>query len=121
MKNQIRRISTVVIVLCVTLALQACVTGEATKTSSRNYASSSPSSVQLLFEKPSRKYEVIGHVTSEGTRASTRDANFRMLQTQAAKLGADAVLVQGEGVDDVQEWGHYNHKVANGLALKWKN
>lgn len=121
MKNPIHRISTIMTVLSVCVALQACVTGEATKTSSRNYTSTSPSSVQLLFEKPSRKYEVIGHVSSQGARASSRDANFRMLQTQAAKLGADAVLVQGTGVADVQEWGEYNHKAADGLAIKWRN
>lgn len=100
--------------------LVGCVTGESTKTSSRNYASTNSNSVQLLFEKPSRKYEVIGHVSSKGAPASSKDANFRMLQTQAAKLGADAVLVQG-GVDEVQQWGQYNHKVADGLAIKWKN
>lgn len=107
--------------IMVCLVLQACVTGEATRTSSRNYAATSPSSVQLLFEKPSRKYEVVGHVSSKGIKFSSQDDNFRMLQTQAARLGADAVLVQGGSVDEVQEWGRYNHKVANGLALKWRN
>lgn len=120
MKKQIRRISVITTIFAVCIILQACVTGEATRTSSSTYAATSPTHVQLLFEKPSRKYEVIGHVSSEGARASSKDANFRMLQTQAAKLGADAILVQGGSVDEVQEWGRYNHKVAEGLALKWR-
>lgn len=120
-KNKIQKTAFIITTLYTCLVLQGCVTGEATRTSSRSYASTNPSSVQILFETPSRKYEVIGHVSSEGARLSSRDANFRMLQTQAAKLGADAVLVQGEGVEDVQEWGQYNHKAANGLALKWRN
>lgn len=121
MTKRTRYITTILIILVVALTLQACVTGEATRTSSRNYVATSPNSVQLLFEKPSRKYEIIGHVSSEGIKLSSRNDNFRMLQTQAARLGADAVLVQGVGVEEVQEWGRYNHKLANGLALKWRN
>lgn len=120
MKNKIRRLTTIIATFYICLTLQGCVTGEATKTSSSSYAATNSSSVQLLFEKPSRRYEVIGHVSSEGANLSSKDANFRMLKTQAAKLGADAVLVQGAGVQEVQEWGEYNHKAANGLALKWR-
>jgi hypothetical protein len=65
--------------------------------------------VAILFEKPTRSYEVLGQVTSAGAKLSSNEANITMLQVQAAKLGADAVIIQDIGV-----------QAASGLAIKYK-
>jgi hypothetical protein len=113
------RIGMTIFAALIVFALGACVTGEAIKTGS-SYAPTTPDQVAVLFEKPTRPYEIIGQVTAEGARASSNQANITMLKTQAAKLGADAVIIQGAGVSQVQNWGTYNTKAASGLAIKYK-
>ncbi len=54
-----------------------------------------PSShVAILFDSPAIDYITIGTVASWGTKDSTAWDHYYTLQGQAARLGADAVIVQ---------------------------
>jgi hypothetical protein len=112
------RIKVSLSIILLPFVVTSCVTGEAIKTGS-TYPATTPDLVKVLFEKPTRSYEILGQVTSAGAKLSSNEANITMLRTQAAKLGADAVIVQGIGVQQVQNWGTYNTKASSGLAIKY--
>jgi len=101
--------------------LTGCATGEATRTSSTHYAETDPKSVQILFEKPSKKYEVIGFVSGEGAKLASQEAVFNAMREEAAKIGADAILMRSDLVETT-EWMGLNarpKKQGSALAIKW--
>jgi hypothetical protein len=53
--------------------------------------------VKLLLSPPSQPYEVIGVVTVDGGTWATEGDMYQKLIKSAAVLGADAVIVNGEG------------------------
>jgi len=53
--------------------------------------------VKLLFGAPAQPYEVIGVVTVDGGTWATAGDMYKKLIKSAAELGADAVIVSGEG------------------------
>ena len=99
--------------------LGACTTGSGTRTSADLYQPTDAAAVQILFEKPARPYKIIGQVSSYGAALASEDAVYRAMQKEAAELGAHAILIQGTGVQEVQQWGDENHKRAQALALRW--
>ncbi len=103
-----------------TLALSACTTGSATRTSGVIYQPTNAAAVQILFEKPSRPYEVIGQVGSRAARLASDDAVYRAMQKEAAELGANAILVQGAGIEQENPWGANSYQRSRALALRWK-
>jgi hypothetical protein len=58
----------------------------------------SSGTVQILFQPPAWPYEQIGIVTSQGAQVASDATVYSELQSQAAKLGADAVLVVSAGM-----------------------
>ncbi len=104
-----------------TLALSACTTGSATRTSGVIYQPTNATAVQILFEKPSRPYEVIGQVGSRAASLASDDAIYRAMQKEAAEIGANAILVQGAGIDQEHPWGDYSYQRSRALALRWKD
>jgi hypothetical protein len=62
------------------------------------YAAVAPQSVQLLFQSPSWPTTQIGIVTSQGAQLASDATTYAELQSQAAKLGADAVLIISSGM-----------------------
>lgn len=53
-------------------------------------------SVSILFEKPSKKYEVIGLVSALGGAWTSDGVMLKSMQKSAAALGADAIIVRPE-------------------------
>jgi hypothetical protein len=100
------------------LILTGCATGEATRTSTTQYAATSPESVQILLEKPSRKYEVIGYVSGKGAHLASQDAVFNSMKEEAAKIGADAIYIQDVHEEAITAQGHMG-KFGKALAIKW--
>ena len=62
------------------------------------YPAVAPGSVQILFQTPEWPYEQIGIVTSQGAQLASDATVYEELQSQAAKLGADAVLIVSSGM-----------------------
>ena len=59
---------------------------------------------QILFHPPDRPYEEIGMATAQGAQAATDDATiYSEVRSQAAKLGADAVIILGQ-----EQRGYFN-------------
>jgi len=105
----------------VCLGITACTTGSATRTSSTIYQPTNSSQVEILLEKPTRPYTVIGTVGSKGDGLASDDALFRALQKEAAELGAHAVLVQGEGISQVNDFWNGSYQKSRALALRWND
>lgn len=60
-----------------------------------------PETVQILFAPPKEKYTVIGTINSEGwtgmTKQARMDRAIAALKERAAKIGANAVIIEGQG------------------------
>lgn len=75
------------LVLSLALTATACVSDEANRYYAHDvYTPKSPNEVELLFEAPVTPYEVIADFQARG-------ASPEYMQKQAAKIGADAVIV----------------------------
>ncbi len=96
-----------------------CTTGSATRTSATLYQPTASSSVEILFEKPARPYKVIGQVSSRGAALASEDAMYRAMQKEGAELGAHAILITSNGIQDVPQWGAENYQKARALAIRW--
>lgn len=57
------------------------------------------SNVMLLDEPPNWPYRVVGYVQSQGTSLSKDVDVFKGIQSEAAKIGAPAVIVDRDFVD----------------------
>ena len=80
------------------LLLSGCSTyGYKTPIGETTYAPVDYHKVKLLFGPPAQPYEVIGVVTVDGGTWATEGDMYQKLLKSAAKLGADAVIVAGEG------------------------
>ena len=106
------------LLLCLLMA-GCSTTGGGTRTSGTVYQPTDAKSVQILFERPQRPYEVIGQVSSMGGGLASDDAMYRALQKEAAELGAHAVLVQNSGVDFQDNGGFGGYKKGKALAIRF--
>lgn len=62
----------------------------------KKYPPVAAENVVILFEKPSKKYEVIGLVSALGGAWTSDGVMFKSMQKSAAVLGADAIIVRSE-------------------------
>jgi hypothetical protein len=85
----------------ISLTLLFLLTGCASPTVivSKSYPPTTPESVQILFSKPSRAHEVLAHISAHGILAGSHGGNTKVaiskLKTEAAKIGADAIILSG--------------------------
>jgi hypothetical protein len=77
------------------------------------YPQTDPNGVKILFAEPHEAYEQIGVVTATGGSVATETQMYRKLQAEAAKVGADAVIV---GAKDTSYWSGKN---ISGSAIKF--
>ena len=91
-----KKIFSVFLMVAVLLGLVACASGNALVTGTQRPATN-PESVVIYTEAP-EKYEVIGIVTasSDATGSAQTDLNYAVaeLKKQAAKIGANGILLQ---------------------------
>ncbi len=104
--------------ILISVLLAGCTTGAATRVTSISYTPTEASSLQVFFEKPSRPYTVIGFVSAQGDAYVKEAAVFKKLKEEAAKIGADALLMRHD-VTEEQDASGYQMKRGTGLALKW--
>ncbi len=87
--------------------------GSTIPVSSHHYPAVAPESVQVLYQEPTRPYEVIALVgTDGGLRPFVADVEG--LRSEAAHSGADAVIVTGA---HNATW--FQKPSASGKAIKW--
>ena len=91
-----KKIFSVFLMVAVLLGLVACASGNALVTGTQRPATN-PESVVIYTEAP-EKYKVIGIVTasSDATGSAQTDLNYAVaeLKKQAAKIGANGILLQ---------------------------
>jgi len=100
--------------------LIGCATGEATRTSTTQYAATDPKKVDILLEKPERAYEVVGFVSAKGGQMLSQSDIFEKMKEEAATLGANAVLIRSDVQEDVNYFTGEAWKKGNALAIRWK-
>ncbi len=103
-------------VLC--LATFGCVTSTTSSLLRTTYQTTEPSKIEILYEEPSRAYEVLGYVEVSVWGGIVSQSRIdRAFQAEAYKLGAQAVLIQNPfhypnfGQSDTQ---------GKGKAIIWK-
>jgi hypothetical protein len=79
------------------LLLAGCTYGSKVALNGESYAPVPVEHVAVLMQPPDRAYKVIGMVTSKGAHLASDEAVYNKLKTEAADLGADAIIVQSEG------------------------
>ena len=108
-------ILTLAIMAVTTLLFAGCSSGRviASPTAKgQHYTATKPNDIEIFRTKPDKPYTEIGTVT---VRASSNMLKMNIaIRAQAARLGADAVIITSEGVDK------YGASWANGAAIKYK-
>ena len=78
------------VLLGTALCLTACISDEAHRLYVDGLAPKSPDDVKILYDNPSRSYRVIADLQA-------RNATSDYMRKEAAKIGADAVLISYVG------------------------
>jgi hypothetical protein len=92
------RLMLVMLLLCASNFVAGCSTwGTTVPMGSKRYQSVPREHVVILFEPPQRPYEQIGIVSSIGGVFASEGDMYRKMQMSAARLGADAIIVRGQG------------------------
>jgi hypothetical protein len=116
----LRRSCLVAYSLCVPVLISACVSDVANRYyATETYPAKAPEEVEILSKPPTRAHDVIADFQSRGESAED-------LQRKAAKIGADAVIVQylGGQVRESSEWagsaGVGNYTRITGTAIRYR-
>src|SRR5437763_1123153 len=99
-----------------TILLVACVISGGNRVPGTSFAPTSPDHVKVLYQEPSRPYQVIGFVSIDRAIAGADTVIERKFRTVAATMGADAVLI------DMLPKASYMGAPVQGRAkaIKWK-
>ena len=99
------------------LALAACSGNvSVTKTADGYYPPTNPSLIQILKTVPDRKYLELGTVTASGFDIGVVAKMHNALRSQAADLGATAVILTDEGIIP-KPFGH--DRWGTGVAIRY--
>ena len=89
-----------IFLIAAALTISGCSTwGYKTRIGEHTYPPVDYHKVKLITEKPDRPYEVIGIVSVQGGTIATAGDMYQKLIKSAAELGADAVILTGEGAN----------------------
>lgn len=84
-----------IVSLLIAVLLTGCAQGSRVTTGPAKYPRVAKESVQVLFSPPSRSYVEIGMAMAQGAQLATDATAIEEVRSQAAKLGADAVIIAG--------------------------
>ena len=103
------------IVLITACSLFSCATVDVTKTARGYSPPTNPNDVDILMTVPPRPFAELGSVTVTRFRATDEAKMHNAIRAKAAPLGADAVIIQSQGIDaNGQRW-------ATGVAIHFKS
>jgi hypothetical protein len=77
----------------IALAFAGCVISGGNRVPGASYAPTDPEKVTVLYQEPTRPYEVVGFVSVDRAIAGKDSVIERKFRTVAATMGADAVVV----------------------------
>ena len=98
----------------IAVSLSGCA-GSAVQVSTHKYPPTKPDSIQVLYQEPSKPYEVVALVDQQGSGFDfSANDTIPGLKEQAAKVGADAVIITSAKPMKVYEYAH-----TSGKAIKW--
>lgn len=93
------------VMLLLALAAVGCSTsGTSVQIGAKTYAPTTPDSIVLLIEPPAEKHEIIALVEGEAatddyfTKPRTEAAAIKAMREEAARIGANAIVLTGKGV-----------------------
>ena|SRR5437762_9028860 len=101
--------------LLAVLLLGGCVVSHARKVPGVNYTKTEASEIELLYQEPSKPYEVVGFVSVDKGGGASDAAVEREFRTKAASLGANAVIIEALPVH-----GLITVVQGHGRAIRWK-
>jgi hypothetical protein len=85
------------------IIVPGCSNTTAVRTSETRYRSTKWQDVQVLTVRPERSFEEIGTLNTSGWKQKKTKALYEDLRKQAAKMGANAVLITESGVSGIKE------------------
>jgi hypothetical protein len=101
-------------ILLAALCFTGCQTVDVTKTAKGFHTSTNPNDIEIFMTRPDRSYEELGTVFARGFAPSDTAVMHNAIRAKAAPLGANAVVVTGNGLDA------NNRQYAIGVAIAWK-
>ena len=114
-RKPIIRIQKSIITVALALALMGCY-GATHEVSEHRYPPTAVGSVQVLYQEPTRPYEMLAFVNHRDTVTLSLKAQINALRKQAAELGADAVIItEAQGL----MFGSLQGVNAAGKAIRW--
>ena len=107
-----------ILLIAVSLGCGAC-RSTITQISTHRYPAVPVSAVQVLYKEPAKPYEVIAFVSHMNSLGLPISREIAAVREEAAKLGADAVLI----IDAKQHIPFITGEnvTATGNAIKWTN
>ena len=104
------------------LSLDGCTTSGTSAVPGASYPPTDPNKVQVLYQPPSRPYQVIGFVSVDKTIGVENEQVAKKFREAAAKLGAQAVVVEALPVASIISRDNIfsNQAQGKGKAIRWK-
>lgn len=78
--------------------ISGCTFGNKTRIGDTIYPAVQKEHVEVLFQPPTRPYKEIGMVSALGAQLASDTQVYSKLQSAAAELGADAVIIKSQGL-----------------------
>ena len=85
-------------------SLFGCATVDVTKTGKGYFPPTNPNDVDILMTVPPRKFVELGTVTVQKFQADEEAKMHNAVRAKAAPLGANAVILQSQGINDRGRW-----------------
>lgn len=106
--------STQILLVALIISLSGCIASHRTKVPGVSYSRVDPTNVELLYQEPTKPYQTVGFVSVD-RGAGVKDKYIeRTFQVEAAKLGADAVVIESLPVK-----GLFTTVQGQGKAIRW--
>ncbi|MBA2271217.1 MAG: hypothetical protein H0W20_11575 [Chthoniobacterales bacterium] len=105
------------ILLAATLLSVSCATVDVTKTAKGYHAPTNPNNVEILMTVPTRPFIELGTVTVTNVPVRNEAKMHNAIRAKAAPLGANAVVIQSQGIIPALGGGT---RWATGAALRYQ-
>lgn len=107
-----------VILSATCVAVVGCASVDVTKTGKGYYPRTNPNEVEILMTVPQRPYMELGSVTATNFRIREEAKLHNAVRAKSAPLGADAVIIQSQGI--VPTGFGDGYRWATGVAIRYK-
>ncbi len=112
--KQTLRLTALALATCV---LAGCATVDVTKTGRGYYPPTNPNEVEILMTEPTRPFSEIATVSTSGHEMRAEAKMHNAIRAKAAPLGANAVIVQQQGIIPTGMGG--GQRWATGVAIRF--